>query len=340
MCVDLNRWTASILRYLHEFNGSRYNIIVLLEWIQTFTIDSHLTDSTNAPTRRWSSTERPSLGGTIATADRVTFGAATTPKRTCASAESTAAASIRISGATATPSAAKRRSIPVRTIEKKTVPQTKMEENEKRIFHTGAVTNKMLLPVTALNFGRTWSKASSGRYTLGPLECSGSVASAPAGIPESCGQLQRIGHHLPALYQIRRNGATGTVYCDLTRQPGDQGIDWHWLIDTYPIRFARSSSIEHSRRIENVSNRVSVFSHNNLNYPYLKIKVICDKFIDYLLILDPFYPIALRVFWANFLKDVLFDLKKRLETLGQRWLLILYGIWFSSVAHSGIVLPL
>ena len=108
---------------------------------------------------------------------------------------------------------------------KKTVPQTKMEENEKRIFHTGAVTNKMLLPVTALNFGRTWSKASSGRYTLGPLECSGSVASAPAGIPESCGQLQRIGHHLPALYQIRRNGATGTVYCDLTRQPGDQGID-------------------------------------------------------------------------------------------------------------------
>lgn len=76
--------------------------------------------------------------------------------------------------------------------------------------------------MTQLNFGRTIAPTSKSRHTLGRLECSGKVVLD--GMPASCQDLWRIGYSLSGLYSVKgSSNKVETVYCDLTKLPGDQG---------------------------------------------------------------------------------------------------------------------
>ncbi len=83
---------------------------------------------------------------------------------------------------------------------------------------SGVITDKNVLPVTRLNFGRTQLATSSGVHKLGRLVCSGSVALNE--FPTSCKDLWLIGHTLNGLYSIKGEKMIETVYCDFTQVPG------------------------------------------------------------------------------------------------------------------------
>jgi hypothetical protein len=85
----------------------------------------------------------------------------------------------------------------------------------------GVITDKSVLPITRLNFGRTQLESSSGVHTLGRFECTGQVA--VNGMPRSCGDLWRIGHTLSGLYSIMGPKMVESVYCDFTKLPNDAG---------------------------------------------------------------------------------------------------------------------
>jgi hypothetical protein len=80
------------------------------------------------------------------------------------------------------------------------------------------LTDKDLLPVTALNFGRI-PTSSSGKYQLGTFNCLGQLK-IPT-IPSSCRELQLIGHQLNGLYLINSTDRIDTVYCNFTQEPED-----------------------------------------------------------------------------------------------------------------------
>ena len=84
---------------------------------------------------------------------------------------------------------------------------------------SGVITDKNVLPVTRLNFGRTQLATSSGIYTLGRLVCTGSVALI--GLPTSCEDLWLIGHTLNGFYSIIGAKMIESVYCDFTQLPDD-----------------------------------------------------------------------------------------------------------------------
>ncbi|XP_046446328.1 uncharacterized protein LOC124195793 isoform X1 [Daphnia pulex] len=88
----------------------------------------------------------------------------------------------------------------------------------------GTLTDKDLLPVTKLNFGRTVAPASVNRHTLGRFECSGKVVLN--GMPSSCQDLWRIGYTLSGLYSIKGSSSkkVETVYCDFSKEPDNQGF--------------------------------------------------------------------------------------------------------------------
>ena len=94
----------------------------------------------------------------------------------------------------------------------------------------GYITNRTLLPITKIHFGRTFSSMSSGRHTIGPLECSGNLPFQ--GLPSSCEDLKRIGHTLSGFYSIKHKKSLGQVYCDMSKLPGDRGncLFAHFLI--------------------------------------------------------------------------------------------------------------
>ncbi|XP_046635082.1 uncharacterized protein LOC124314096 isoform X1 [Daphnia pulicaria] len=89
----------------------------------------------------------------------------------------------------------------------------------------GTLMDKELLPVTALQFGRTIAPTSTNRHTLGRLECSGKVVLN--GMPSSCQDLWRIGYTLSGLYSIKGSSSSKveTVYCDFSKLPGDQDLE-------------------------------------------------------------------------------------------------------------------
>ena len=89
------------------------------------------------------------------------------------------------------------------------------------VLSAGYITAKDLLPVSKVNFGRTHSKHSSGRFTLGKFECSGTQPFQ--GMPSSCEDLKRIGHHFSGLYTVKVNNKVQTIYCDMSKLPGDEG---------------------------------------------------------------------------------------------------------------------
>ena len=88
-------------------------------------------------------------------------------------------------------------------------------------LRTGIITDKNVLPITRLNFGRTLLETSSGIHTLGRFECTGSVALN--GFPTSCEDLWLIGHTLNGFYSVKGNKMIESVYCDFTQLPSEAG---------------------------------------------------------------------------------------------------------------------
>ncbi|XP_046646959.1 uncharacterized protein LOC124337002 [Daphnia pulicaria] len=90
----------------------------------------------------------------------------------------------------------------------------------------GVITDKEVLPVTRLNYGRTQLETSSGIHQLGRFECTGQVA--VTGIPTSCADLWRRGHTLSGLYSVVGAKMVERVYCDFTKLPDDAGFQ-RWI---------------------------------------------------------------------------------------------------------------
>ncbi|XP_057370159.1 uncharacterized protein LOC130691262 [Daphnia carinata] len=110
----------------------------------------------------------------------------------------------------------------------------------------GILSEKDLLPVTKLNFGRTIAPTSMNRHTLGRLECNGKVVLN--GMPTSCQDLWRIGYTLSGIYSIKgSSNKVETVYCDFTKLPGDEELQT-WIgytdVKSDPVHFtvARKTS--------------------------------------------------------------------------------------------------
>ncbi|XP_046633631.1 contactin-associated protein-like 2 isoform X2 [Daphnia pulicaria] len=107
-----------------------------------------------------------------------------------------------------------------------------------QLTDSGIISNKNLLPVTRLNFGRTPLESSSGIHTLGPFECSGQVA--VTGMPSSCEDLWRVGHTLSGLYSIMGATKVETVFCDFAKLPGDTDFQ-KWIgftdVKSSPVYF-------------------------------------------------------------------------------------------------------
>nr|CAH0110956.1 unnamed protein product [Daphnia galeata] len=87
---------------------------------------------------------------------------------------------------------------------------------------SGVITDKEILPISRLNFGRTPLETSSGIHTLGRYECTGKVAIV--GMPTSCEDLWRIGHSLSGLYLVLEGEIVKNVYCNFTKLPSDAGF--------------------------------------------------------------------------------------------------------------------
>lgn len=108
--------------------------------------------------------------------------------------------------------------------------------NNKNNDSAGIITDKSVLPITRLNFGRTILEYSSGVHTLGRFECSGQVV--VEGMASSCEDLWRIGHTLSGLYSVMGVAKVENIYCDFTKLPNDAGIlysyfqvlQWIWEI--------------------------------------------------------------------------------------------------------------
>ncbi|KAK4014936.1 hypothetical protein OUZ56_027449 [Daphnia magna] len=96
-----------------------------------------------------------------------------------------------------------------------------LSDDGKNIYDAGVITDKDILPITRLNFGRTQLETSSGVYTLGRFECTGQTA--VNGIPGSCEDLWRIGH-TNGLYSIMGVDMVESVYCDFARLPNEPGF--------------------------------------------------------------------------------------------------------------------
>ncbi|XP_046458291.1 uncharacterized protein LOC124205042 [Daphnia pulex] len=95
-----------------------------------------------------------------------------------------------------------------------------------QLTDAGTISDKKLLPITRLNFGRTHFEISSGVHTLGRFQCSGQVTIS--GMPKSCEDLWRIGHSLNGVYSVVGSAMMESVYCDFTKLPEDPGFQ-KWI---------------------------------------------------------------------------------------------------------------
>lgn len=97
-------------------------------------------------------------------------------------------------------------------------------------FYVGVITNKDVLPITRVNFGRTVLETSSGVYNLGRLICSGQKTVQK--IPASCEDLWRIGNSLSGLYSVAGTTSVDTVYCDFKKLPSESSFQtWIGKVD-------------------------------------------------------------------------------------------------------------
>lgn len=88
-------------------------------------------------------------------------------------------------------------------------------------FYSGEITDRELLPITRLYFGRTAADTSSGVHTLGKLQCNGQKNIN--GMPVSCEDLWITGHSLSGIYLLKGASRIETAYCDFNKLPIDQG---------------------------------------------------------------------------------------------------------------------
>ena len=97
------------------------------------------------------------------------------------------------------------------------------------VSDAGVITDKNLLPVTRLNFGRTQLSSSSGIHTLGRFICSGQFVFA--GTPTTCADLSLIGHTLTGFYSVKGKTTpqAETIYCNFNKLPSDSGSQRHWI---------------------------------------------------------------------------------------------------------------
>jgi len=86
----------------------------------------------------------------------------------------------------------------------------------------GSITDKTLLPITKLNFGRILTPPASGSHTLGRFQCFGRVFTSPQK-PRSCQDLWRSGHTISGFYNVQDAADIEMVYCDMTTVPGQGG---------------------------------------------------------------------------------------------------------------------
>ncbi|XP_057368213.1 uncharacterized protein LOC130689201 [Daphnia carinata] len=91
---------------------------------------------------------------------------------------------------------------------------------QKPLTDSGIITDKNILPIMRLNFGRTMENSSSGLHTLGPLECWGKLETKQ--LPSSCEDLWRIGHVFSGFYSVKGEKFVETVHCDFSRRPDQQ----------------------------------------------------------------------------------------------------------------------
>ena len=85
----------------------------------------------------------------------------------------------------------------------------------------GYVTEKSLLPVTRLNFGRI-APGANGKHSLGKFECSGRTTLAS--MPTNCHDLFIAGNQISGFYTIKGSAIQlKTVYCDFNKAQGAIG---------------------------------------------------------------------------------------------------------------------
>ena len=107
----------------------------------------------------------------------------------------------------------------------------------------GSITDKELLPVTRLHFGRTALPSTSIQFTLGRLECRGrrhsSIITTDSSkkmlLPSNCDQLRSLGHRSSGFYlTVSKNssassssaikgGKIQTTFCDFTKTSRSAG---------------------------------------------------------------------------------------------------------------------
>ena len=96
-----------------------------------------------------------------------------------------------------------------------------MYVSNQLLIASGYVTEKTLLPVTQLNFGRI-APGANGKHTLGKFECSG--RSTLTGMPTTCYDLFIIGNQISGFYTVKGSATQlRTVYCDFDKPPGATG---------------------------------------------------------------------------------------------------------------------
>ena len=116
----------------------------------------------------------------------------------------------------------------------------------------GYITDKNILPVSQLNFGRNVKSGQTSRFTLGPFECTGSSKpNSNQFLPTDCKDLFLLGHIHNGFYTV--SAASGTkinnIYCDFTQLFDSKQ-------ETTPIIIPQGSSQEFKGEINS----------NNLHY--------------------------------------------------------------------------
>lgn len=98
-------------------------------------------------------------------------------------------------------------------------------KNLKVFTFLGFISNKDFLPIKSLRFGGRSSvnRLTSGRHTLGRLECNGQV-NATSQMPSSCLDLWLSGQTQTGFYSIKGSSQQiELVYCNMTKPKTNSG---------------------------------------------------------------------------------------------------------------------
>ena len=132
-------------------------------------------------------------------------------------------------------------------------------------YHSGFITEKTLLPITQLFFGRA---VTLGRPTLGRIICSGNPS--VNGMPKSCVDLLRLGHTLTGLYSVAGDGRVESVYCDFSKLSTDPSKNFFVKL-LYQLTKINSSNWI----IISIWDKDRIWEHPIYNSPFLRAKEHC-----------------------------------------------------------------